>query len=121
MAKKDTTPKEKAAAKPKPVTKKAAAKKTAAKRKTAPKSKNAPRKRISVHHRLADAILSLRKFAPEEMEEIRALSARADTAAGRTTSCWISDSGGEQHCINLTPDDCTRKGGISVPTKCPNT
>jgi hypothetical protein len=82
--------------------------------------KRATKKTISVHPKLAKAILSLRKFAPAEMEEIKNLSAQTKAAGVASTGCWISDSGGEQHCINLPPDVCTRQGGMSVPTRCPN-
>jgi hypothetical protein len=76
---------------------------------------------IKVHPHFARAIASLERFAPEEIEEIKK-SAGADFAEGaQATGCWLSDSGGQQHCVNLPPDVCARKGGISVPTKCPMT
>jgi hypothetical protein len=78
-------------------------------------------KAIKVHPHLADAILSLKKLGPEEFQEIKSLSGAATTEGLQSTGCWISDSGGQQHCVNLPPDVCTRKGGISVPTRCPNT
>jgi hypothetical protein len=102
--------KKKAVAKNKPV----------AKKKAVAKRKAGARKTISVHPHLAKAIVSLRKFAPAEMEEIRTLSAQTTAAGTASTACFISDTGGEQHCINLPPDVCTGKGGISLPTRCPN-
>jgi hypothetical protein len=85
-----------------------------------PAAKKQRKKTISVHPHLAHAILSLKKLAPAEMEEVKALSAKANVDGVQSTGCWISDSGGEQHCIDLPPDVCTRRGGISVPTSCPN-
>jgi hypothetical protein len=76
---------------------------------------------IKVHPHLANAIRSLKKFSPEELEQVKTLSRTVVVAeAGQSTGCWISDSGGQQHCVNLPPDVCTRQGGISVPTRCPN-
>jgi hypothetical protein len=75
---------------------------------------------VKVHPRLAKAILSLKKLAPEELERVRSLSATATATSAPSTGCWISDSGGQQHCINLPPDVCTREKGMSVPTRCPN-
>jgi hypothetical protein len=76
---------------------------------------------IKVHPHLAHAIQSLKKFSPEELEQVKNLSRATVAEAGQSTGCWISDSGGQQHCVNLPPDVCTRQGGISVPTRCPNT
>lgn len=76
---------------------------------------------IKVHPHFAHAIASLKKLAPEELEEIKKLASTEFAGGGQSTGCWLSDSGGQQHCVNLSPDVCTRKGGISVPTKCPNT
>lgn len=75
---------------------------------------------IKVHPHLAKAILSLKKFAPNEIERLKGLSANMATYGSQPTACWISDSGGQQHCMNLPPDVCAREGGISVPTPCPN-
>ena len=72
---------------------------------------------IKVHPHLAHAIASLRKLAPEELEGIKKLA--STEFAGGSTGCWLSDSGGEQHCVNLPPAVCSSKGGISVPTRCP--
>jgi hypothetical protein len=103
--------------------KKKAAKKTTSKRAVtkstgAPKPPGPGKKQIAVHPRLADAIHSLRRFSPAEMTEVKALAGQPGTGAA-STGCFISDSGGQQHCINLPPDVCTNKGGISVPTRCP--
>jgi hypothetical protein len=76
---------------------------------------------IKVHPHLAHAIASLKKLAPEELEEIKKLASAESAEGGQSTGCWLSDSGGQQHCVNLPPDVCSRKGGISVPTRCPNT
>jgi hypothetical protein len=87
--------------------------------KPSPKSQS-PLQTIKVHPHLAHAILSLKKFAPDELENIKSLSSVPVAEGGQPTACWISDSGGQQHCVNLSPDVCTRNGGISVPTRCPN-
>jgi hypothetical protein len=79
-----------------------------------------PLRTIKVHPHFADAIASLKKFAPEDLEEIKNLASTEFAEGGQSTGCWLSDSGGQQHCVNLPPDVCTRKGGISVPTKCPS-
>jgi hypothetical protein len=76
---------------------------------------------IKVHPRLAHAIASLKKVAPKELEDIRTLSSTEFANDGGSTGCWLSDTGGQQHCVNLPPAVCTSKGGISVPTKCPIT
>jgi hypothetical protein len=105
-------------------TKKNSGKKNAAKtQKAAAKKKPAAiarKKTISVHPKLAQAILSLRKLAPAEMEEVRALAAKATAERVQSTACFLSDTGGQQHCIDLPSDVCTRRGGISLPTPCPN-
>lgn len=75
---------------------------------------------IEVHPKLAQAIASLKKHGPEELKRIKELECADLPAPVRSTGCWISDSGGQQHCVNLPPDVCTREGGISVPTRCPN-
>ncbi len=75
---------------------------------------------IEVHPRLANAISSLKRLVPEELERLRGLSSKALAEGTQSTGCWISDTGGQQHCMNLPPDVCTREGGISVPTRCPN-
>jgi hypothetical protein len=93
---------------------------TVAKKNGSMKKDAETKKTISVHPRLARAILSLKKLDPTEIDRMRGLAADAAAAGSASTGCWISDSGGEQHCINLPPDVCTRQGGISVPTRCPN-
>jgi hypothetical protein len=75
---------------------------------------------ISVHPRFAHAILSMKRLTDEEFAEVKAMAAAHDEAIVASTGCWISDSGGQQHCVNLSPAACTNKGGISVPIKCPN-
>jgi hypothetical protein len=79
-----------------------------------------PLRTIKVHPHFANAITSLKKLAPEELTEIKNLASTEFAESGQSTGCWLSDSGGQQHCVNLPPDVCTRKGGISVPTKCPS-
>lgn len=84
-----------------------------------------PKPRLDVrkiHPHLTEAILSLKKLDAKEFAEVQALSAMhsAGTAVGPSTGCIISDSGGQQHCVNLPPDVCSRQGGISIPTRCPN-
>ena len=74
---------------------------------------------IKVHPHLALAIASLKRFSPEELEEVKTLA--STEFADNSTGCWLSDSGGQQHCVNLPPAICTSKGGMSVPTKCPIT
>ena len=76
---------------------------------------------IKVHPHFARAIASLKKFAPAEIEEIKKYASTEFGESGQPTGCWLSDSAGQQHCVNLPPDVCARKGGISVPTKCPMT
>ena len=76
---------------------------------------------IKVHPHFARAIASVKRFSADEIEEIKTLASAEFAGAGQSTGCWLSDSGGPQHCVNLPPDVCARKGGISVPTKCPNT
>jgi len=94
--------------------------KSDAAKKAATKKTEATTTTISVHPMLAKAILSLKKFGPEELAEIKKTSAQATAAGAASTACFISDSSGQQHCINLPPDVCSRQGGISLPTKCPN-
>jgi hypothetical protein len=105
-------------------TKKSTAKKKATKAQKAVAKKKpaatAGKKTISVHPKLAHAILSLRKLAPAEVEEVRELAAKAAAGGEESTACFLSDTGGQQHCINLPPNVCTRRGGISLPTPCPN-
>lgn len=79
-----------------------------------------PLRTIKVHPHFANAIASLKKLAPEELEGIKKLASTEFAEGGQSTGCWLSDSGGQQHCVNLPPDVCARKGGISVPTRCPN-
>jgi hypothetical protein len=76
-----------------------------------------------IHPHLTEAILSLKRLDPKEFAEVQALSAMhsAGAAVGPSTGCIISNSGGQQHCVNLPPDVCSRQGGISIPTRCPNT
>ena len=76
----------------------------------------------TIHPHLTEAILSLKKLDSKEFAEVQALSAMhsASTAAAPSTGCIISDSAGQQHCVNLPPDVCSRQGGISIPTRCPN-
>jgi hypothetical protein len=98
-------------------------KKAATTQKTAAKPQaavTAKKKTISVHPKLAEAIQSLRKLAPSEVEEVRAIAAKAAASGIEATACFLSDTGGQQHCINLPSDVCTRRGGISLPTPCPN-
>ena len=77
-------------------------------------------KSVSVHPKLAKAITSMKKLAPAELEEVRTLSEKHTAQGAETTGCFLSDTGGQQHCLNLPSDVCTRRGGISVPTPCPN-
>ena len=101
--------------------KKAQGKKAQKARRARPSPKSqSPLQAIKIHPHFAQAIQSLKKLTPDEFEEIKGLSAAALAEGAQSTGCWISDSGGQQHCINLPPDVCTRKGGISVPTRCPN-
>lgn len=79
-----------------------------------------PLETISIHPRLAHAIQSMKRLSDEEFAEVKAMAAAHDEAIVASTGCWISDSGGQQHCVNLSPAACTNKGGISVPIKCPN-
>ena len=76
-------------------------------------------KQISVHPRLAAVVSSLKQFTADELEELKRVSSEVVAAGASVTGCWISDTGGQQHCVNLPPDVCTRQGGISVPTRCP--
>jgi hypothetical protein len=78
-----------------------------------------PFQTIKVHPHFARAIASLKKFSSEELDEIKTLAGTVTAGSGNSTGCWLSDSGGQQHCVNLPPAVCTSKGGISVPTKCP--
>jgi hypothetical protein len=75
---------------------------------------------IKVHSHFARAIASVKKFSPDEIEEIKTLASTEFAGARQSSGCWLADTGGPQHCVNLPPDVCARKGGISVPTKCPN-
>jgi hypothetical protein len=100
--------------------KKNTVKKSAGPKKAAAKKSAGSKTTISIHPRLGKATLSLKKFAPEEMGTIKSLSAHTTATGVASTGCWISDAGAEQRCINLPADVCTRHGGISVPTRCPN-
>ena len=98
-----------------------AAKKRIANGKASPSGLRVSFQTIKVHPHFAKAIASVKQFAPEEIEEIKKLASSEFAGLAQSTGCWLSDSGGPQHCVNLPPEVCARKGGISVPTKCPNT
>jgi hypothetical protein len=84
------------------------------------KSNDKPLRSIAIHPRFTEAISSMKRLTTAEFSELQTLSAQNDDTVTPSTGCWISDSGGQQHCVNLPADVCTRKGGIAVPIKCPN-